>query len=94
MSIRQEENSVRLVPLRSWYRHWDDDRGAQLSSGSPHLLCSAFVAEWELTLYLSSIWGALAGGIVYFLVQAGPLDVPARRFNPRYLLHTIRTPAT
>ena len=36
----------------------------------------------------------LAGGIVYFLVQNGPLDVPAQRFNPRYLLHTIRVPAT
>ena len=33
------------------------------------------------------------GGIVYFLVQDGPFDVPALRLNPRYLLHTIRSPA-
>ena len=65
-----------------------------LGSGSPHLLRTVFVSQWELTLYISSILAALAGGIVYFLVQNGPLDVPAQRFNPRYLLHTIRVPAT
>ena len=65
-----------------------------LGSGSPHLLRSVFVAQWELTLYLSSIMAVLAGGIVYFLVQDGPLDVPAQRFNPSYLLHTLRIPAT
>jgi len=65
-----------------------------LGSGSPHLLRSVFVAQWELTLYISSILAALAGGIVYFLVQDGPFDVPAARLNPRYLLLTIRSPAT
>ncbi len=64
-----------------------------LGSGSPHMLRSLFVAQWELTLYLSSLLAALAGGIVYFLVQDGPFDVPALRLNPRYLLHTIRSPA-
>ncbi|PKB63665.1 MAG: hypothetical protein BZY80_06125 [SAR202 cluster bacterium Io17-Chloro-G2] len=65
-----------------------------LGSGSPHLLRSVFVSQWELTLYLSSILAVLAGAIVYFLVQDGPLDVPARRFNPSYLIQTIRVPAT
>ena len=65
-----------------------------LGSGSPHLLRSVFVAEWELTLYISSVMAGLAGGIVYFLVQDGPHDVAARRFNPSYLLHTIKVPAT
>ncbi|PKB81152.1 MAG: hypothetical protein BZY88_07015 [SAR202 cluster bacterium Io17-Chloro-G9] len=65
-----------------------------LGSGSPHLLRSVFVSQWELTLYLSSILAVLAGAIVYFLVQDGPLDVPARHFNPRYLIQTLKVPAT
>jgi MFS family permease len=65
-----------------------------LGSGSPHLLRSVFVSHWELTLYVSSALAVLAGGIVYFLVEDGPHDVPARRFNPRYLIQTLRVPAT
>ncbi|PKB66035.1 MAG: hypothetical protein BZY82_06695 [SAR202 cluster bacterium Io17-Chloro-G3] len=65
-----------------------------LGSGSPHLLKSVFVSEWELTLYISSILAALAGAIAYFLVQDGPFDVPASRFNPRYFLSTIRARST
>ncbi|MCH7714099.1 MAG: MFS transporter [Chloroflexi bacterium] len=65
-----------------------------LGSGSPHLLRSVFVSQWELTLYLSSILASLAGAIVFFLVQDGPLDVPARRFNPRYLIQTLKVRAT
>jgi len=65
-----------------------------LGSGSPHLLRSIFVAQWELTLYLSAGLAALAAGIVYFLVQDGPLDVPARRFNPSYIFETVRVKST
>ncbi len=65
-----------------------------LGSGSPHLLRSVFVSQWELTLYLSSILAVVAGAIVYFLVRDGPLDVPAHRFNPRYLIQTLRVRAT
>ena len=65
-----------------------------LGSGSPHLLRSIFVAEWELTLYLSAGLAALAAAIVFFLVQDGPLDVPARRFNPAYIFQTVRVRST
>jgi len=65
-----------------------------LGSGSPHLLRSVFIAQWEITLYISSALAALAGGIVFFLVQDGPFDVPARRFRPSYILHTIKVPST
>jgi sugar phosphate permease len=65
-----------------------------LGSGSPHLLRSIFVAQWELTLYLSSGLAVVAAAIVYFLVQDGPLDVPARKFNPGYILETIRVRST
>ena len=61
-----------------------------LGSGSPHLLGSVFVAEWELTLYLSSAFAAIAGGIVYYFVKDGPFDVPARSFKPTYILHTLQ----
>ena len=61
-----------------------------LGSGSPHLLQSVFVAQWELTLYISSALAVLAGGLVCFMVQDGPLDVPAQRVNPSMLLHAVR----
>ncbi len=65
-----------------------------LGSGSPHLLRSIFVAQWETTLYLSAGLAALAGAIVYFLVKDGPLDVPARQFKPSYILDTVRVKST
>ena len=61
-----------------------------LGSGSPHLLQSIFVAQWELTLCISSALAALAGGLIYFMVQDGPLDVPAPKMDPHMLLHAIR----
>ena len=65
-----------------------------LGSGSPHLLRSLFTAQWELTMYLSSALAALAGGITYFLVKDGPFDVPASKFNPSYLLVTLKIRST
>lgn len=65
-----------------------------IGSGSPHLLRSIFVAQWEITLYLSAGLAALAAAIVYFLVQDGPLDVPARQFRPSYILETVRVKST
>ncbi|MFQ6030855.1 MAG: MFS transporter, partial [Dehalococcoidia bacterium] len=65
-----------------------------LGSGSPHLLRSVFVSQWELTLYISSGMAVVAGGIVYFLVKDGPWDVPAAKFNPRFLIQTVRVSST
>ena len=65
-----------------------------IGSGSPHLLRSIFVAQWEITLYLSAGLAALAAAIVYFLVQDGPLDVPARQFKPSYIMETVRVKST
>jgi MFS family permease len=65
-----------------------------LGSGSPHLLGSVFVAQWELTIYVSSGLAALGGALVYFRVEDGPFDVPASSFNPRYLLSTLTGRAT
>jgi MFS family permease len=61
-----------------------------LGSGSPHLLRSVFVAQWEATLIISSALAVAAGAIVYFLVRDGPYDVPAARFNPKYILDSLK----
>ena len=60
-----------------------------LGSGSPHLLRSVFVAQWELTIYISSVVAVLGGALVYFHAGDGPYDVPATRFNPRYMLSAL-----
>ena len=65
-----------------------------LGSGSPHLLSSLFSAQWEITIYISSILAVLAGGMVYFMVSDGPFDVPAARFNPKYVVHTLKNRAS
>ena len=41
-------------------------------------------------MYISSALAALAGGLMYFMVQDGPLDVPAQKVNPGMLLHALR----
>ena len=61
-----------------------------LGSGSPHLLRSVFVAQWEATLIISSALAVVAGAIVYFLVRDGPYNVPAARFNPKYILDSLK----
>jgi MFS family permease len=61
-----------------------------LGSGSPHLLRSIFAADWHTTIYISSAMALVGGLIVYFMVSDGPFDVPAQRFNPKYMLETLR----
>ena len=56
-----------------------------LGSGLPHLSRSIFVANWRYTIYTSSALGVIAGIIALSLIKDGPYDVPARRFNPRFL---------
>ena len=65
-----------------------------LGSGSPHLLRSVFIAQWELTLYISSALAVLGGAMVYFRAGDGPYDVPASSFNPQYMLSTLTNRAT
>jgi len=65
-----------------------------LGTGSPHLLRSIFVSDWQATIYVSSALAAIGGAIVYFLVKDGPFDVPAVRFNPRYVIETLKSRAS
>ena len=65
-----------------------------LGSGSPHLLSAIFTAQWETTLFVSSVLAIASGGLVYFLVTDGPFDVPAARFNPRFVVHVVRDRAS
>ncbi len=65
-----------------------------LGSGSPHLLSAIFTAEWETTLFVSSTLAIVSGGVVYFLVADGPFDVPAPRFNPRFVVRVVKDRAS
>ena len=65
-----------------------------LGSGSPHLLSAIFTAEWETTLFVSSTLAVVSGGVVYFLVADGPFDVPAPRFNPRFVVRVVKDRAS
>ena len=54
-----------------------------IGSGSPHLLRSAFVDNWEVTVYGSSLL-AIGGGLLVLAFGAdGPFDVRGARFNPK-----------
>jgi MFS family permease len=61
-----------------------------LGSGLPHLLRSIFLANWQYTVYTRSTLAGMAGVIALSLVKDGPHDVPARRFDPRFVSGIIR----
>jgi len=64
-----------------------------LGSGSPHLLKSLFVSQWETTLIVSSSLSVMGGLIVFFFVRDGPHDVQTARFNPTYVVAIIKSRA-
>ena len=57
-----------------------------LGSGSPHLLRSLFVDQWEITIIGSTALAAAGGLVMVGLVGDGPYDVRGARFDPRYAL--------
>ena len=65
-----------------------------LGSGSPHLLSAIFTAQWETTLFVSSALAVASSGVVYFLVTDGPFDVPAAKFNPRFVVRVVKDRAS
>ena len=64
-----------------------------LGSGSPHLLKSLFVSQWEITLIVSSFLSVIGGLIVLLFVRDGPYDVLAAGFNPTYVLTIMKSRA-
>lgn len=60
-----------------------------IGSGSPHLLRSGFVDNWEATIIGSSILAGLSALLVVLLVRDGPYNVSGARFDPRYLLRVF-----
>ncbi|MDA1258223.1 MAG: MFS transporter [Chloroflexi bacterium] len=60
-----------------------------IGSGSPHLLRSAFVDNWEATIAGSSALAGVSAVLVVLLVRDGPYDVSGAKFNPRYLLRAF-----
>ena len=61
-----------------------------LGSGSPHLLRSLFVDNWEATIVGSSALAVLGGLMLPMTVTDGPDESPGGEFNPRYLFVVIR----
>lgn len=60
-----------------------------IGSGSPHLLRSLFVDEWEATIIGSSILAVAGGVIVRSLLSDGPYDVPGAKFSPKHMLRVF-----
>ena len=60
-----------------------------LGPGSPHLLRSAFVDNWEATVFGSSLLAIGGGMLVLSFGADGPFDVRGARFNPRTMLKTL-----
>ena len=58
-----------------------------IGSGSPHLLRSMFVGNWEATVFGSSLLASLGGLLVLAFVKDGPFEVGGARFNPRTMLN-------
>jgi MFS family permease len=57
-----------------------------LGSGSPHLLRSIFVDNWEAVIIGSSILAFIGGSAMRALVKDGPFEVPAAKFRPSSML--------
>ena len=60
-----------------------------IGSGSPHLLRSAFVDNWEATIAGSSILSGVSAVLVVLLVRDGPYNVNGAKFDPRYMLRAF-----
>ena len=60
-----------------------------LGSGSPHLLRSVFVDNWEATVFGSSLLAVGGGLLVLGFGADGPFDVKGARFDPRTMLKTL-----
>ncbi len=57
-----------------------------LGSGSPHLLRSIFVGNWEAAIVGSSLLAFTGGIAMRVVVKDGPFDVPAAKFRPASML--------
>ena len=60
-----------------------------LGSGSPHLLRSIFVDNWEATVFGSSLLAVGGGLLVLVFGVDGPFDIGGARFSPRTMLKTL-----
>ena len=78
--------------LSGWYNR---NRGFALGmmvgaltvgSGSPHLLRSVFVGNWQAVILGSSFLAFAGGLIMLLLVKDGPYEVPAAKFRPSSML--------
>ena len=61
-----------------------------LGSGSPHLLRSMFVDNWEATIVGSTALAVLGGLLLPLTVDDGPYESKSSKFDPRSLLVVFR----
>ncbi len=57
-----------------------------LGSGSPHLLRSIFVDNWQAVIVGSSFLAVAGGVALRLLIKDGPYEVPAAKFRPSSML--------
>ncbi len=57
-----------------------------LGSGSPHLLSSIFVDNWQAVIIGSSTLALIGGVAMRLFVSDGPYEVPAAKFKPSSML--------
>jgi MFS family permease len=82
--------------IAGWYR---EGRGLAIGtlvgaltvgSAAPHLVGSVLREQWQLTMFVSSGFCALAAGIVIFFVKDGRYDVPAQAFDFKYVFGVLK----
>ncbi len=61
-----------------------------LGSGSPHLLRSLFVDNWEATIIGSTSLAILGGLMLPLTVADGPYESEAGKFSPRHMMVVLR----
>ena len=57
-----------------------------VGSGSPHLLRSIFVDNWQAVIVGSSLLALVGGAALRLIVKDGPFDVRGTKFNPSHML--------
>ncbi len=61
-----------------------------IGNALPHWIGVVMQEAWQTTILATSILTVVAAAIIFFLVEDGPHDVVARRFNFKYALTILR----
>lgn len=64
-----------------------------IGSASPHLIRSIIDFDWQYVVLVSSGLGLAGGLIVLLLVEEGPFSASGAKFDPRFIIRMVKTPA-